>query len=112
MLDNTLVNIISLLIEGIGLIGAITRFEIPGARIRYYGKDQPDALKSEIINDMVVRIFSCLAGLGILFQILCGEILGDLITGRLYNDTFYLGVFAIGLAFAPIIIYATKLLSR
>ena len=86
MLDKTLVSIVAMVFGGVGLIGAITRYDIPRAKRSVYGENL-FALKENIINSVVTWIFTIYAMVGLIFQIIFGEIFE--LEDRLHNTSFY-----------------------
>jgi hypothetical protein len=111
MLDKTLVDIISMTIGTVGLIGAITKYDFPKARRSVYGENL-FRFKEDVINNQVTLFFTFYAAIGLLFQIISNDILGDEIPDRLYSKGFYLLALAISLILIASLIPLIKRLSR
>lgn len=115
MLDQTLVNIISMTIGAIGLIGAITKYDFPKAKRSVYGENL-FRLKEDLINNYLTWGFTLYAAFGLLFQLIYNDIFADEIPDRLYSRGFYwiALVFSIGViaSLIPIIKRLTKWASK
>lgn len=98
MLDQTLVDIISITLGAIGLIGAITKFDFPEAKRTVYGENL-FRLKEDMINNYITWAFTLYAASGLLFQIIYNDILAYKIPSRLHSEGFYW----IALAFSIVI---------
>jgi hypothetical protein len=111
MLDQTIVNIVSILMGSVGLIGAITKYDFPKARRTVFGENL-FFLKEEIINSTITWSFTVVASIGFIFQIICGEIYSEKIPDRIYQPNTYLSIFIVGIFLSLIMIILVKSLSR
>lgn len=111
MLDKTLINIISMTIGAVGLIGAITKYEFPKANRSVYGENL-FRIKQDIINNNVTWYFTMYAAIGLLLQLVFNEILGDEIPDRLYVKGFYFLALAISIVLIASLIPLIKALSK
>lgn len=111
MLDETLVDIISMTIGAIGLIGAITRYDYPKARRTVFGENL-FSLKEAIINSRVTWNFTYFAATGLLFQLIYNSILADETPDRLYNKGYYFLAFLISIALITSLIPLIKTISK
>lgn len=109
MLDKTLISIVSMAFGGVGLIGAITKYDFPRARKTTYGENL-FLVKENTINNVTMWFFTIYATIGLLFQVVFGEILE--FTERLYDVDFYLWAFAIALAVIGVLIPMIKVMSK
>jgi hypothetical protein len=88
MLDKTLVDIISMTIGAIGLIGAITKYDFPKARRTVYSENI-FRFKEDLLNNYIIWSFTLYAAIGLLFQLIYNDIFADEIPDRLYSKGFY-----------------------
>ena len=113
MLDKTMVSIIAMVFGGVGLVGAITHYDIPRARRSVYGENL-FLLKENIINSVVTWIFTLYAMIGLVFQIIFGEIIE--LEDRLHDTGFYflalLAAFLVTISLIPLMKRISKWLAR
>lgn len=102
-LDKIIIDMISIIIGGVGLIGAITKFDVANSRKTFYGEN-PFARKEEAINNSIVIWFTFYAALGLIFQLIFGSILGDLIAERLYPRSVYFIGLALSIPYSYLIV--------
>ncbi|MBL8077709.1 MAG: hypothetical protein JNM55_07095 [Anaerolineales bacterium] len=102
-LDQVLVNMISIIIGGVGLIGAITKFDVANSKKSFYGEN-PFASKEEIINASIVQWFTAYTAAGLIFQVVFGLIFGDLIPDRSYPRFVYVTVLVFGIPYSYLLI--------
>lgn len=110
-LDQVLVNMISIIIGGVGLIGAITKFDVENSKKSFFGEN-PFARKEGIINDTIVRWFTVYAAIGLVFQLVFGSVLGDMIPDRSYPRYVYIVGLILGVPYSYLIIKLLRWLSK
>jgi hypothetical protein len=86
-IDQVLINLTTILISGIGVFTAITKFNLPETNMSFWGEN-PFIIKRDIIENEIVWIFSLLALFGLLLQVL-REIHAETISERLYRPHHY-----------------------
>lgn len=109
MLDKTLVSIIAMVFGAVGLIGAITRFDIPKSKRTVFGENL-FLQKENIINGIVTWTFTIYAMIGLFLQILLGEIIQ--LEERLHNTGFYFWALSAALIVITSLIPLIKRLSK
>ena len=110
-MDKTLLNIISMILGAVGLIGAITKYDFPKARKTVYGENL-FALKENIVNNFVVWYFTLYAAFGLFIQVVFGEVFADGMKDRLHDNGFYLMALIVSLGLIASLIPILKSLSR
>ena len=109
MLDKTLVSIIAMVFGGVGLIGAITRFDIPKSERTVFGENL-FLQKENIINNVITWVFTIYAMIGLILQILLGEIIQ--LEERLHSTGFYFSALSIALIVIISLVPLMKRLSK
>jgi hypothetical protein len=102
-MDRTIVNIVSLLLGGAGILVVLTKFNVPELNLMFVGEN-PFALKRDNIESTMTWVFTCLALLGIVLQVVA-EVLGDRLPARLHGIRTYFVV-------SVLLLIATGLLVR
>ncbi|MDD5259478.1 MAG: hypothetical protein PHD29_05880 [bacterium] len=95
MIDSITVNLFTIIISGVGIFTAITKFNIPELNTAFWGKN-PFAIKQSIIENTMTLTFSSLAIFGLFLQVL-KEIHVNSIPNRLYKTHHYYFILAIGI---------------
>ena len=93
--DKTAINLITILISGTGLFAALTKLSVPEANLTFW-RENPFAIKRDIIETTMTWIFTLLALSGLVIQTL-KEIFGEKIPDRLHRIRFYCYSFFIGI---------------
>ena len=94
-IDQTLINLATILISGVSIFTALTKFNLPETNMSFLGEN-PFAVKRDIIENVTVWLFSLLALLGLLLQVF-KEIHVKTIAERLYKVREYYLVFILGI---------------
>ena len=97
-MDRTIINLVTLLISGIGIFAALTKYSAPELSKSYWGEN-PFALKRDKIDAVMIWIFTFLFAFGLLFHALTLILIHD-IPERKYGIVIYATVFFSGL-FVP-----------
>jgi len=95
IVDRVLINLITILISGSGLLVVITKFNVPELNLNYLGQN-PFVIKQDVIGNTMTWIFTSLASLGFIIQVL-KEIFGERIQERLHTIKFYSLFFVFGM---------------
>ena len=100
-MDKTLLDLISLLIAGAGLFAVLTKFNVPQLRATYFDEN-PYALKRDEIDRVMTWLFTGMAAIGIVVQLLKLGIFYDLpeqtYGAATYSLVFGLGIFLMAVA--------------
>lgn len=91
MIDRAVLNIVSLVLSGVGLFVVLTKFNVPELRTTYFDAN-PYAEKAETIDKVMTVIFTTLTLIGIILQLAC-EIWSQSIPSERYPSLFYLLIF-------------------
>jgi hypothetical protein len=110
MLDHTTINIISILVGSVGIVGAITKYDISEAKQAYWGENI-FVIKQDIVTSFITWAFTILAVIGLIFQVVFGEILGADFPDRVYESKYYLIFFCIGLFLSVLVALLIKTIS-
>ena len=99
-MDRTLVNVISILIGGAGLLTVLTEFNVPQLNMSFFGEN-PFAVKRDAIDTAMKWIFTLVAVAGLALQLWAEVWAGDM-PERLHSPRFYVlaaigGLIAVGL---------------
>jgi hypothetical protein len=86
-MDRTILNLLSLIIGGSGIFVVLTKFNVPELNMSFI-RENPFAIKRDAIDNVMTWIFTSLALIGLVLQIL-GEIWSDRLPGRQYTIRFY-----------------------
>ncbi|MBI2530665.1 MAG: hypothetical protein HYW03_00360 [Deltaproteobacteria bacterium] len=86
-MDRKILNLLSLIIGGSGVFVVLTKFNVPGLNMSFFGEN-PFAIKRDTIDNVMTWIFTGLALVGLLLQIF-GEIWSDRFPGRQFTIRFY-----------------------
>jgi len=94
MMDKIIVNLTSILLSGTGFFVVFTKFNVPELRSSFYGQN-PFMIKADQIDNVTTWIFTGLAIIGLLIQVL-KEIFGMSIPDRIHTVRYYIFFFIIG----------------
>lgn len=86
-IDKVVINMATILISGVGIFTAVTKFNLPEINMSFLGEN-PFAIKRDITETTIAWIFSLLALFGLLLQVL-REIYAETIPERLYKIRHY-----------------------
>lgn len=101
-MDKTSINLLTILIAGAGLFGALVKFYSPEVNYSFFGEN-PFLVKRDIIENTMSWIFTLLALSGLLFQAY-KEIGGVKIKETIHSINFYLKLFSVGLVVMIIVV--------
>jgi hypothetical protein len=87
-LDRTMVNLLTILVGGAGIFTALTGFNVPELNYSYIGEN-PFAAKRDAIQNVMTPLFTSLAMIALLLQVLAG-IWGERLSERLHSRRYYL----------------------
>jgi hypothetical protein len=96
VMDKTSLDLISIVLGGIGLFVVLTKFSVPEINATFLGSN-PFAVKRDIIDSTMTWLFTGLALLGLLVQVVAA-IWGNHIEQRVHTPCFYILVFVVALA--------------
>ena len=105
-MDQTFLDLISLLIAGAGLFAVLTKFNVPQLRATYFNEN-PYALKRDEIDRVMTWLFTGMAGIGIVVQFLKLAILYDL-PERSYGAATYSLLFGLGILVMVVALFAVS----
>jgi hypothetical protein len=103
-LDRTSLSLTTILISGAGLFTVLTKYYVPGLNLTYLDGN-PFAVKGHVIDSVMTWIFTSLALIGLLIQVIV-LIWGENISNRLYNARIYFMEFCIGFISMVILVYS------
>jgi hypothetical protein len=113
-MDKTTLDLISIVLGGIGLFVVLTKFSVPELNAMFVGSN-PFAVKRDIIDRTMTRLFTALTLLGLLVQVGAAN-WGNHIEQRVHTPRFYLLVFVVvlaaGMVLAFLLTAAGKRLAR
>jgi hypothetical protein len=110
-MDRTILNLLSLIIGGSGIFVVLTKFNVPELNKSFWDEN-PFAIKRDAIDNVMTWIFTCLALVGLLLQII-GEIFSDRFPERQYTIRFYAWFsFASLLALVAVVFFLTAIGNR
>src|SRR5262245_29540007 len=90
-IDNVIINLLSVVIGGAGLLGALTKFHTRELYASFF-VENPFAVKRDHIDTPISYIFTLVTLLGLLIQVI-SEIFGQNVPDRLHSATFYVYFF-------------------
>jgi hypothetical protein len=93
-LDQTTINLLTILISGAGLFSVMTKFYSPEVNYSFLGEN-PFLVKRDIIESILSWVFTSVGFLGLLLQV-HKEICADKIIERKYKARFYFKFFGLG----------------
>lgn len=93
-LDQTTINLLTILIGGAGLFSVMTKFYSPEVNYSFWGENQ-FLVKRDIIEGILSWVFTSVGFLGLLLQVY-KEIFADKIIERKYKARFYSKFFVLG----------------
>ncbi len=93
-LDQTTIDLLTILIGGAGLFSVMTKFYSPEVNYSFWGEN-PFLVKRDIIESVLSWVFTSVGFLGLLLQVY-KEICADKIIGRKYKVRFYFKFFVLG----------------
>src|SRR6266513_6422730 len=96
-MDRIILDLISIVLGGIGLLVVLTKFNVPELNATFIGSN-PFAVKRDIINSTMTWLFTALTLLGLLVQVGVA-IWGNNIEQRVHTPRFY-AVFVVGVLIA------------
>lgn len=108
--DQTIMDLIAILISGVGLFAVLTKYYVPELNSTFLGEN-PFAIKRDKIDNTTTWLFICLTFIGILIQI-SSIIFGSNLPKRLYSDKFYLLTFIMGTALASFIVFCLDCMGK
>jgi hypothetical protein len=104
-MDRTSLNLISIVLGGVGLFVVLTKFSVPELHATFLGSN-PFAAKRDIIESVMTWLFTGLTLLGLLVQVGVA-VWGNQLEERVHTTQFYVVLFvlmlAIGLALVPLL---------
>ncbi len=104
-MDKTSLNLISIVLAGVGLFVVLTGFSVPELHATFLGTN-PFAVKRDIIASVMTGLFTGLALLGLLVQVGVA-IWSNNIEERIHTTRFYIAFFvvmlAVGVALVPLL---------
>lgn len=106
MIDRVIVNLISILIAGGGIFSVLTKFYVPEMDMAFFGSN-PFAIKANIIDDVITKIFVVLGCMGVLLQIYA-IIFEERYSARLHSKCFYILFSLVGFIILLFIIIGLK----
>ena len=93
-LDQTTINLLTILISGAGLFSVMTKFYSPEVNYSFFGEN-PFLVKRDIIESVLSWVFTSVGFLGLLLQVY-KEICADKLMERKYEAPFYFKFFVLG----------------
>ncbi|HXH21971.1 MAG TPA: hypothetical protein VNN10_08065 [Dehalococcoidia bacterium] len=96
-MDKTSLNLISIVLGGVGLFVVLTKFSVPELHATFLGSN-PFAAKRDIIESVMTWLFTGLTLLGLLVQVGVA-IWGNHLAERIHTTQFYVVLFVLMLAF-------------
>jgi len=102
-LDQTTINLLTILIGGAGLFSVMTKFYSPEVNYSFFGEN-PFLVKRDIIEGVLSWVFTSVGFLGLLLQVY-KEIYADKIIERKYIARFYFKFFVLGFVAMVGIVY-------
>ncbi len=102
-MDKTILDLISIVLGGIGLLVVLTKFNVPELNATFVGWN-PFAVKRDIINSTMTWLFTALTLLGLLLQVGVA-IWGNHIEQRVHTPRFYILFFVVVLAAGVVLAY-------
>ena len=113
-IDRTIINLVTLLVSGMGIFAALTKYSAPELSKSYWGEN-PFAFKRDKIDAVMTWIFTFLVICGLLFHALTLILVHD-IPDRNYGVVTYATVFFTGLFVMLIVVFlltkAGKMIAR
>jgi hypothetical protein len=103
MIDKTLLNISSIIIGTAGLYSVLTKFSVPQLNSAFWGIN-PYAVKRDIIDGVMTTIFTLFTLTGLFVQAIL-FIFESSFKDRIYNTSFYLLYFVIGIVIVTLIVF-------
>jgi|GEM_PF-3973617 len=103
IIDKSLLNLFTILISGAGIFAIFLKYDVPELNTPFWDIN-PFAIKRDIIENVLTRIFIILALVGLLVQTI-SIIYGNVISERLYEASFYIKTFIAGIVVMIIVIY-------
>jgi hypothetical protein len=101
-LDKTSLNLISLVLGGVGLFVVLTKFSVPELHATFLGSS-PFAAKRDVIESVMTWLFTGLTLLGLLVQVGVA-ICGNYIEERSHTTRFYIVLFGAALAVGVVLV--------
>jgi hypothetical protein len=113
-MDKTFLNLISIVLGGVGLFVVLTKFSVPELHATFLGSN-PFAVKRDIIESVMTWVFTGLTLLGLLVQVGVA-IWGNDLAERVHTTRFYVVLFvvmlALGVALVPLLTSVGNRLAR
>jgi hypothetical protein len=113
-MDKTSLNLIPIVLGGVGLFVVLTKFSVPELHATFLGSN-PFAIKRDIIESAMTWLFTGLTLLGLLVQVGVA-IWSNHIEERVHTTRFYVVLFvvvlAVGVALVPLLTAVGNLLAR
>lgn len=104
-MDKTSLNLISIVLGGVGLFVVLTKFSVPELQATFLGSN-PFAVKRDVIESVMTGLFTGLTLLGLLIQVGVA-IWSNHIEERIHTTWFYIVLFvavlAVGVALVPLL---------
>jgi len=88
LMDRTILNILSVLLGGAGLLVVLTKFNVPELNMTFWDQN-PFAIKRDVVDSVMTWIFTGLTIFGLVIQLI-SEILGDRLPTRQYSAMGYI----------------------
>ncbi len=113
-MDKTFLNLISIVLGGVGLFVVLTKFSVPELHATFFGSN-PFAAKRDTIESVMTWLFTGLTLLGLLVQVGIA-IWGNHLQERVHATPFYVLLFvvmlALGVALVPLLTSVGNRLAR
>ena len=104
-MDKTTLNLISIILGGVGLFVVLTKFNVPELHATFLGSN-PFAVKRDVIESVMTWLFTGLTLLGLLVQVGVA-VWGNHIDERIHTTRLYVGLFVfvliVGVALVPLL---------
>ena len=94
IIDQVILDIISIVFGGAGLYVVVTKYNVPETRINFYGKSNAFKEKANIIEDIMTTIFTTVTAISF-FILIIKYIFGVMIPERLYTKIIYSFIFIV-----------------
>jgi len=104
LMDKTILNLATILITGAGVSAVLMKYSVPQLNMTFWGEN-PFAVKRDIVEGVMARLFTGLAVAGLLIQAWL-LILGDELPDREYGEGTYLLIFGCGVLVVAVLIFA------
>lgn len=101
-IDKTSLNLISIVLGGTGLFVVLTKFSVPELNASFFEMN-PFAIKRDVIESVMTRIFTLLTTFGLLVQVVVAIVDGRL-KERVHGTRFYTLLFVVVLAMAAALV--------